>query len=97
MRMLLDRLQGLFGLFLLAAMLIGWSGASESGGFIGANSTVTVDVSADKTTLPVNLAGESPNPNRPYTTTITVRVKKNGNQFPTTITISEVPTATGIA
>ena len=81
MRMLLDRLQGLFGLFLLAAMLIGWSGVSEGGGFIGANSAVTISITADKTTLPVNIFGARPSTSNDYTSTIYVTVKKNGQIY----------------
>ena len=80
MRMLLDRLQGLFGLLLLAAMLVGWSEVSvgDGGGFIGPNSTVTVEISADKTTLPINILNIGPSIGGPYTNTVNVTVKQNG-------------------
>nr|MCU0806579.1 hypothetical protein [Candidatus Contendobacter sp.] len=83
MRMLLDRLQGLLGLLLLAAMLVGWSEVSvgDGGGFIGPNSTVTVEISADKTTLPINILNIGPSIGSPYTNTVNVTVKQNGQLF----------------
>lgn len=81
MRMLLDRLQGLFGLLLLAAMLVGWSEVSIGGGFIGPNSTVTVEISADKTTLPINILNVGPSIGSPYTNTVNVTVKQNGQIY----------------
>ena len=81
MRMLLDGLQRFFGLLLLAVMLAGWSGVSVGGGFTGPNSTVTVEISADKTTLPVNILNVGPSIGNPYTNTINVTVKQNGKLF----------------
>ena len=81
MRILLGRLQGLFGLFLLAVMLAGWSGVSEGGGFIGANSTLTVSITADKTTLPINILNVGPSIGNPYTNTVNVTVKQKGQLF----------------
>ena len=78
MRTLLGRLQGFLGLFLLAAMLAGWSGASVGGGFIGPNSTVTVSITADKTTLPINILNVGPSIGSPYTSTFYVTVRQNG-------------------
>ena len=88
MRRLLDGLQGFFGLFLLATMLVGWSGVSESGGFIGPNSTVTVEISADKTTLPINILNIGPSIGGPYTNTVNVTVKQNGKLLATPINVA---------
>jgi hypothetical protein len=88
MRRLLDGLQGFFGLFLLAAMLVGWSGVSESGGFIGPNSTVTVEISADKTTLPINILNIGPSIGGPYTNTVNVTVKQNGKLLAAPINVA---------
>lgn len=86
----------LFGLLLLSVLLAscGGGGGGDDGGFTPERINVTV--SADKTSLPVNLAAESPNPNRPYTTTITARVTKSGNPFPTTITIADSSADAGL-
>ena len=68
----------LFGLLLLSFFLAscGGGGEGDDGGFTPEKINVTI--TADKTSMPVNLAGEGPNPNRPYTTTITARVTKSG-------------------
>ena len=85
-----------FGLLLLSVLLAscGGGGGGDDGGFTPERIDVTI--SADKTSLPVNLAAESPNPNRPYTATITARVTKSGNQFPTTITITDSSADAGL-
>ena len=78
----------LFGLLLLSVLLAscGGGGGGDDGGFTPEKINVTI--TADKTSLPVNLSGEGPNPARPYTSTITARVTQSGKQLPTTITIS---------
>ena len=81
MRALLERLKGYLGLFLLAVMLTGWTEISVSGGFIGPDSTVSLSITADKTTLPINILGSRPNPSGPYTNTITVTVKKSDGKI----------------
>ena len=85
-----------FGLLLLSVLLAscGGGGGGDDGGFTPERIDVTI--SADKTSLPVNLAAESPNPNRPYTATITARVTKSGNPFPTTITITDSSADAGL-
>ncbi|MDG4554550.1 MAG: hypothetical protein P9E24_09930 [Candidatus Competibacter sp.] len=90
---LLRRLTGFTELLLLAAMLVGWGGSSDAirfdgsggGGFTGGftgRATITVGMTADKTTLPLNITNAGINPSGPYTNTITVVVKQNGNLFP---------------
>ncbi len=81
MRSRVDGLQGWLGSLLLAAMLIGWSGASQGGGFTGPQSTVSVEITADKTTLPINILGAGPSIGNPYTNTLTVTVKRNGGDY----------------
>lgn len=92
MRTLFDRLQRRFGLLLLAVMLAGWSGVSLAGGFIGPDSTVTVSITADKTTLPVNIYNLGPLPlpdmPNPYVNTINVTVKQNGKLFATPVNVA---------
>lgn len=89
MRSLIERLKGLTELLLLAVVLVGWSGVSEgSGGFIGPDTTVSVEITADKTTLPINISNAGPNIGGPYTNTVTVAVKKNGNLFATPINVA---------
>ena len=87
----------LFGLLLLSLLLAscGGGGGGDDDGFTG-RSLITVQVSTDKTSLPVNLAGEGPNPNRPYTATITARVEQDSKLFPTTITISDSSADAGL-
>jgi hypothetical protein len=109
MRALIDGLRrwtGLFGLFLLTLVLAGWnaspasaggftSGGGGSGGFTG-RPLITIDISADKTSVPVNLSGFAPNPSLPYTSTITAVVKQDGRLFPTSIQFDLAPSlATG--
>ena len=87
----------LFGLLLLSLLLAscGGGGGGDDDGFTG-RKLITVQVSTDKTSLPVNLAGEGPNPNRPYTATITARVEQDDKLFPTTITISDSSADAGL-
>ncbi len=89
----LSRLNGVGKLLLLAMVLISWGGSSDAirfdgsggggftGGFFG-QEPITVGMTADKTTLPLNITNAGVNPSGPYTNTITVIVKKNGNLFP---------------
>ena len=89
----LSRLAGFAELLLLAVVLVGWGGSSDAirfdgsggggftGGFFG-QKPITVEMSADKTTLPLNITNAGINPSGPYTNTITVVVKQNGNLFP---------------
>ncbi|MFZ1326019.1 MAG: hypothetical protein WAT67_08405 [Candidatus Contendobacter sp.] len=83
MRMRLNGLKRYFELFLLVALLAGWSGASVGGGFIGANSTVSISITADKTTLPLNIMGYGPLSALvgPYLNTVTVLVKKRDGKL----------------
>ncbi len=89
----LSRLTGFAELLLLAVVLVSWGGSSDAirfdgsggggftGGFFG-QEPITVGMTADKTTLPLNITNAGVNPSGPYTNTITVIVKKNGNLFP---------------
>ncbi|HRD48252.1 MAG TPA: Ig-like domain-containing protein [Candidatus Contendobacter sp.] len=101
MRVLLDRLEGFAGLLLLALMLVGWgsgdvlaagftSPGGGSGGFTG-RPLITVEISADKTNLQANLAGNSVDPSLPYTNTITVVVKQDGRLFPAESVAIDLP------
>lgn len=89
MQALIGRLKGVGELLLLAMVLISWGGSSEQtvwsggggGGFTGPDSTVEVEITADKTTLPVNIIGVGPSIGGAYTNTLTVTVKKNGEVF----------------
>ncbi len=87
----------LFGLLLLSILLAscGGGGGGNDDGFTG-QKLIDVQVSADKTSLPVNLAGAGPNPALPYTTTITVRVQQDSKLFPTTITVSDSSADAGL-
>ncbi|MDQ5911367.1 MAG: hypothetical protein QG599_3464, partial [Pseudomonadota bacterium] len=102
MRLLISRLKGLTELFVLTLLLMvgaggnavaGWYTSPEGsdGGFTG-RPLITVEISADKTSVPVNLAGLAPNPALPYASTITVVVKQDGRLFPTSITVSKSTT-----
>jgi len=86
----------LFGLLLLTVLLAscGGGGDGDDGGFTPERINVTI--TADKASLPVNLIGASPNPAQPYTTTITARVTKSGNLFPTKITITDSSADAGL-
>lgn len=89
----LSRLTGFAELLLLAVVLVSWGGSSDaihfdggggggfSSGFTG-RATITVEMTADKTTLPINIIGVGPSPSNAYTNTITVQIKQNGNLFP---------------
>ena len=81
MRSRVNRLRGWFELLLLAAMLVGWSGASQGGGFNGPSSTLSVEITADKTTLPVNFFDVGPSTSNAYTTTVYVTVRQNGGIY----------------
>ncbi|MDG4549577.1 MAG: hypothetical protein P9F19_08985 [Candidatus Contendobacter sp.] len=65
-------------MLLLATVLVGWSGVSQGGGFNGPQSTVSVEITADKTTLPVNIFGVGPSTSNAYTATVYVTVRRNG-------------------
>jgi hypothetical protein len=64
--------------------------AAAQGGFTG-RPLITVEISADKTSVPVNLAGFGPNPSLPYTSTLTAVVKQDGRLFPTNIQFDLAP------
>lgn len=81
MRMWLERSYQYLSLFLLSALLACWSGASFGGGFIGANSTVSISIFAEKSTLPLNIMGYGPQQGGPYTTLISVLVKKRDGKL----------------
>ncbi len=74
----------LFGLLLLGLFLAscGGGGGGDDGGFTGAQNTVKVTITADKTTLQTNLINSGPNPGQPFTNTITVQVTRSGNLYP---------------
>ncbi|QQS54651.1 MAG: hypothetical protein IPM89_01985 [Candidatus Competibacteraceae bacterium] len=89
----LRRLTGFAELLLLAVVLVGWGGSSDAirfdgsggGGFTGGGFTgrapITVGMTADKTTLPVNILNAGPSIGNPYTNTVTVQVMQNGKLF----------------
>ncbi|MFZ1830113.1 MAG: putative Ig domain-containing protein [Candidatus Competibacteraceae bacterium] len=103
MRSLLGRLKGLTELWVLTLLLMVGLGSHEalanwfsspgggSGGFTG-RPLITVEISADRTSVPVNLAGLGPNPSLPYTSTITAVVRQDGRLFPTNIQLDLAPT-----
>ena len=103
MRFLVTRLKGLTELLLLAMLLLVGLGSNAaladwfssvgggSSGFTG-RPLITVEIRADKTRIPVNLAGLGPNPSLPYTSTITAVVKRDGRLFPTDIQLDLAPT-----
>ncbi|MCP5450353.1 MAG: hypothetical protein H6972_07330 [Gammaproteobacteria bacterium] len=88
----LSRLPGFAELLLLAIVLVSWGGSSDAirfdgsgggftdGGFTG-RAPITVGMTADKTTLPVNILDTGPSIGGLYTNTVTVRVMRNGNLF----------------
>lgn len=88
----LRRLTGFAELLLLAVILVGWGGSSDiirfdggggggfTGGFTG-RAPITVQMTADKTTLPVNILNAGPSIGSPYTNTVTVQVMQNGKLF----------------
>ena len=89
----LSRLTSFAELLLLAVVLVSWGGSSDAirfdgsggGGFTGGGFTgrapITVGMTADKTTLPVNILNTGPSIGGPYTNTITVQVMQNGKLF----------------
>lgn len=81
MRSRVDGLRGWLELLLLATVLVGWSGVSQGGGFNGPQSTVSVEITADKTTLPVNIFGVGPSTSNAYTATVYVTVRRNGGIY----------------
>ncbi len=100
MRWLIDQLKGVGAFLLLAVMLFSWGSSvalaaffttpgGGTGGFTG-RPLITVEITADKTSVPVNLAGFGPNPSLPYTSTITVQVKQDGRLIGTDITIDRI-------
>jgi hypothetical protein len=86
-------LKGFTELFLLTVMLIGWGmgdamagggftgGGGGGGGFTG-RPLIKIEITADKTTLPINLIGANFNINGPYWSTFYVKVTQDGNMFP---------------
>ena len=89
MRIFIDSLKGVVvRLFLLALMLMGWQmNNALAAGFFGPD-PASVQIAADKTTLPVNINNLGPQIGGPYTNTITVTVKKNGNLIATPINVA---------
>ncbi len=93
MQMRLNGLKGHFGLCLLVALLSTWSEICLSGGFIGSNTTLSISITTDKTTLPVNLLNVGPSiqsggVSSAYTNMITVTVKKSGKLFAAPINVA---------
>ena len=97
----LNRLTGFVELLLLTVVLVSWGGSSDAirfdgsgGGFTGGftgRQTISIELTADKTTLPLNILGASVNPSGPYTNTLSVVVRQNGNLYPAdNVTISIV-------
>ncbi|MBK8507773.1 MAG: hypothetical protein IPL51_03735 [Candidatus Competibacteraceae bacterium] len=88
MRILADDFKGGIRLFLAAAILLVLQMSDAiAGGFFGRD-PIAVEISADKTTLPVNINNVGPQIGGPYTNTITVTAKKNGNVISTPINIA---------
>jgi hypothetical protein len=81
----------LLGLFLASC---GGGGGGDDGGFTPERIDVTI--TANKASVPANLIGVGPNPNQPYTSTITARVTKSGSSLPTTITITDSSADAGL-
>jgi hypothetical protein len=72
MRSLMGRLKGVFGLLLLTLLVVSWGGGEAfaswfsspgggKGGFTG-RPKITVEITTDKPSVPVNLAGLVPIP-----------------------------------
>ncbi|MFO1371745.1 MAG: hypothetical protein U1F42_04900 [Candidatus Competibacteraceae bacterium] len=88
----MHRLKGLVELLLLAVVLVSWNGSSDQmpftgsggGGFTGSDNTYSIEITADRTELPLNVFNVDAGIGNPYTNTFTVTVKKNG-------TVTEVP------
>nr|MBZ4194465.1 Ig domain-containing protein [Candidatus Contendobacter sp.] len=78
----------LFGLVLLSVLLAscGGGGGGDDGGFTPEKINVTVSV--DRSSVPVNLSGQPPNPALPYTSTITAKVTQSGKPLTADITIA---------
>ena len=69
-------------LTIMAALISSCGGGSDGGTFEnGGIAPVTVSISADKTILQSNSLNALPDLSGPYTNTITVQVKKDGNPF----------------
>ena len=88
MRWLINLLKGVGAFLLLAVMLFSWGSSAAlaaffttpgggTGGFTG-RPLITVEITADKTSVPVNLAGFGPDPSLPYTSTLTAVVRQDG-------------------
>ncbi|TVR58016.1 MAG: hypothetical protein EA420_18305 [Candidatus Competibacteraceae bacterium] len=90
MRSLMGRLKGVFGLLLLTLLAVSWGMVDANAGFFSnrggggftARAPMTIEISADKTTLPPNILNGPVRIGGPYTNTITVQVKQNGRMFP---------------
>ncbi len=88
MRSLMSRLKGLTELLLLTVLLmVSWGsgdaiagGFFTKGGFTG-RAPISIGMTADKTTLPVNITNQGPAIGSPYTNTITIQIKQNGTLF----------------
>jgi len=90
MRVLVKELKGFIGLFLLALMLVGWgmgdalagsgfTGSGGGGGGFTGQALISIEITADKTTLPVNITKQF---SQSYMSTFYVTVKQNGNIYP---------------
>lgn len=90
MRALVKELKGFIGLFLLALMLVGWgmgdalagsgfTGSGGGGGGFTGQALISIGITADKTTLPVNITKQF---SQSYMSTFYVTVKQNGNIYP---------------
>ncbi len=101
MRLLTDRLKKFTELLLLVVVLVSWgssdavaqffsSSGGGTGGFTG-RPLITVEISVDKASVPVNLASFGPNPSLPYTSTITAVVKQDGRLLPGNIQLDLAP------
>lgn len=86
MRFLLPRLKR-FSQLVLTVLLLSWGMVDAVAGFI-INNPMSISITADRTTLPVNINGYGPNIGGPYTNTITVTVNKNGNLVATPINVA---------
>ena len=86
MRYLLQRLKGLSQIF-LAMLLVSWGMVDAVAGFF-VNNPMSISITADKTTLPVNITNQGPSIGGVYTNTVTVTVNKNGNLVATPINVA---------